>query len=457
MSAVESTETAAVFEPHNTRVDTNIKAFRLCRVFLRRYQVWIGTASALTLALASWAACCGYASLLPLAVAILIPIIMKAREPAVYCVDHQEFFAPKSWEVSHEDVISIMSTHPNVTEESKDFARRVLTHSGIGSGSALPPNLIKSLRTGEPWSANMADAREEMEFILTDIIQGLLDKTGVKPQQIDFLVLNCSFFNPTPSLSAMVSHKFGFRSDCLSYNLSGMGCSANGISMDLGRRLLEHAPLGSLCVVVSAESYARQFYSGNERSRVMSNVLFRNGATAALLTNWNSGNCKYELLDTVRAQVVKDEAIEAAWQGSDKEGLLSLCLNKSIVPVAGEALMLNLEQLLPRMSRLPKFLRYFSRSARLAPSDLPNVVDFFCIHAGGRAVIDNIMEVLNLTEKDVNPSRESLSRHGNTMSTSVWYEMGILEKTGKLRPGDSVLQIALGSGFKCNTALWLCL
>ncbi|KAF4658099.1 inositol polyphosphate kinase kcs1 [Perkinsus olseni] len=453
-----STESEATdFMGTHSRVDTTIKAFRLCRVFLRRYQVLVGTAAALTLVLALWMACCGYAGLLPLAVAILIPIIVKAREPAVYCIDHQEFFAPKSWEVSHEDIISIKSSHPNITEESKDFARRVLTHSGIRSGSALPPNITESLKTGKTWTGTMGDAREEMDCILTQIMQGLLDKTGIKGKQIDFLVLNCSFFNPTPSLSAMVSNKFGLRSDCLTYNISGMGCSANVISMDLGRRLLEHAPLGSLCVVISAESYARQFYSGNERSRVMSNVLFRNGATAALLTNWNTGNCKYELLDTVRSQVVKEEALTAAWQGTDKDGILSLCLSKSIVPVAGEALMLNLKQLLPRMSRLPTFLRPFSRSAQLAPSDLPHVVDYFCVHAGGRAVIDNIMEVLNLTEKDVHPSRESLAKHGNTMSTSVWYEMGILEKSGKLKAGDSVLQIALGSGFKCNTALWLCL
>ncbi|EER07757.1 conserved hypothetical protein [Perkinsus marinus ATCC 50983] len=454
--ATETVESAALIDPHS-RVDSRVKALRRCRAILRRYQVHIGTVAALALVLASWAVFCVHSVLLPLAVAILVPIIVKAREPAVYCVDHEEFFAPKSWEVTHEDIISIMSSHPDVTEESMNFAKRVLSQSGIRSGSALPPNITKCLETGKPWSATMEDARTEMEYILTQILQGLLDKTGVKAREIDFLVLNCSFFNPTPSLCAMVCHKFGFRSDCLTYNLSGMGCSANVISIDLGRRLLEHAPLGSLCVVISAESYARQFYSGNERSRVMSNVLFRNGATAALLTNWNTGTCKYELLDTVRAQVVKEEALHAAWQGSDKDGLLSLCLSKSIVPVAGEALALNLEQLLPRMSRLPACLRYFGRGARLVPSDLPRIVDYFCVHAGGRAVIDNIMDVLSLSEKDVHPSRESLAKHGNTMSTSVWYEMGILETSGKLKPGDSVLQIALGSGFKCNTALWLCL
>lgn len=44
-----------------------------------------------------------------------------------------------------------------------------------------------------------------------------------------------SLFSPTPSLCSMVSHKFGMRSDARTYNLSGMGCSAGVISLDLAK------------------------------------------------------------------------------------------------------------------------------------------------------------------------------------------------------------------------------
>lgn len=45
----------------------------------------------------------------------------------------------------------------------------------------------------------------------------------------------CSLFSPTPSLCSMVSHKFSMRSDARTYNLSGMGCSAGIISIDLAK------------------------------------------------------------------------------------------------------------------------------------------------------------------------------------------------------------------------------
>ena len=51
----------------------------------------------------------------------------------------------------------------------------------------------------------------------------------------------------------------------------------------------------------------------------------------------------------------------------------------------------------------------------------------------------------------------AFSRYGNTSSSSIWYEMDYVRKSMDLRKGQRVLQIAFGSGFKCNSAVWLCL
>lgn len=57
--------------------------------------------------------------------------------------------------------------------------------------------------------------------------------------QIDILVVNCSLFNPTPSLSAMIVNHFKMRSNIVSYNLGGMGCSAGVIAVGLAREQLQ--------------------------------------------------------------------------------------------------------------------------------------------------------------------------------------------------------------------------
>ena len=52
-------------------------------------------------------------------------------------------------------------------------------------------------------------------------------------------MVNCSLFNPTPSLSAMIINHFKMKSNIVSYNLGGMGCSAGVISISLAKELLQ--------------------------------------------------------------------------------------------------------------------------------------------------------------------------------------------------------------------------
>ena len=71
-------------------------------------------------------------------------------------------------------------------------------------------------------------------------VEKALAASGVRPRELDFLVVNCSLFCPTPSLAASIARRFGLRPDCRTYNLGGMGCSAGVISVDLAKQLLEN-------------------------------------------------------------------------------------------------------------------------------------------------------------------------------------------------------------------------
>ena len=62
---------------------------------------------------------------------------------------------------------------------------------------------------------------------------------GIKPEQVDILITNCSIFCPTPSLASMLINKFKFRRDVQSYNLGGMGCSIGVIAIGLVRDMLQ--------------------------------------------------------------------------------------------------------------------------------------------------------------------------------------------------------------------------
>eukprot|EP00434_Breviolum_minutum_P040088 symbB.v1.2.035616.t1/scaffold4727.1/size37773/3 len=84
-------------------------------------------------------------------------------------------------------------------------------------------------------------------------------------------------------------------------------------------------------------------------------------------------------------------------------------------------------------------------------------IDHFCIHAGGRAVIEGVQKNLKLTDRQIRPSVQTLHDWGNTSSSSIWYETDWIERFGDLHPGERILQISFGSGFKCNSAVWVAL
>jgi 3-ketoacyl-CoA synthase len=142
-----------------------------------------------------------------------------------------------------------------------------------------------------------------MQTVIFGCVRDLLTKTDTLGCDIDFLVINCSLFSPTPSLCSMVVNEFGMRADVSSYNLSGMGCSAGLISIELVRNLLLARPR-SLALVVSTENLTQNLYHGNERGFLLQNTLFRCGGAAVLMSNrWLDGpRALLKLMHVVRTQ-----------------------------------------------------------------------------------------------------------------------------------------------------------
>ena len=88
-----------------------------------------------------------------------------------------------------------------------------------------------------------------------------------------------------------------------------MGCSAGVIAVGLAQRLLAGEP-NSRALVVSTENITLNWYSGNERSMLIPNTLFRMGGAGVLLTNRPSDRwqAKYSLQHIVRVHLGGDDA-----------------------------------------------------------------------------------------------------------------------------------------------------
>lgn len=346
------------------------------------------------------------------------------------------------------------------TNENLLFQQKILERSGLGEKTYLPEAVIRV-----PPNPCMAEARREAEMVMYGAIDELLAKTHVKPKDVGILIVNCSLFNPTPSLSAMIINHYKLRGNIISHNLGGMGCSAGLISIDLAKDLLQVHP-NTYAVVISMENITLNWYFGNERSMLVSNCLFRMGGAAILLSNKRSDHrrSKYQLVHTVRTHKGSDDkCFECVFQMEDPNGKVGVSLLKDLMAVAGDALKTNITTLGPLVLPMSEQLLFFSTlvAKKLLKMKIkPYIPDFklafehFCIHAGGRAVLDEIEKNLQLSDWNMEPSRMTLYRFGNTSSSSLWYELAYTEAKGRVKRGDRTWQIAFGSGFKCNSAVW---
>ncbi|KAL6532379.1 hypothetical protein OROGR_014349 [Orobanche gracilis] len=297
-------------------------------------------------------------------------------------------------------------------EESVDFTRRVLERSGLGDGTYVIG--AKDFPPKRPFESS----RKEAEMVMFGAIDDLFAKTEVKPIDIGVVV-----------------------------------------------RLLLVQP-NTYALVMSFECVSYAYYTGKDRSKLLPNCLFRAGGAAILLSNrsYDRRRSKYELIHTLRTHKgADDRAYKCVYRDEDDEGKLGISLSRDLMAIAGETLQANITTLGPLvlpMSEQLLFLatlvarKVFKMEVKPYVPDFKLAFEHFCIHTGGRGVLDELAKNLQLGEKEMEPSRMTLYRFGNTSSSSLWYILAYVEAKGRIRKGHRVWQIGFGSGFKCNSVVW---
>ncbi|KAK6916581.1 FAE1/Type III polyketide synthase-like protein [Dillenia turbinata] len=409
--------------------------------------------------------------LIPMIVAVLIHASKMNFEDHYKLFHHLEYnlvmvlnyacyLPPSHLKVTFSQCMESSRLSGEFDESSLEFQRKILERSGLGEETYAPESMRYS-----PVRRSLAAAREETEEVMFDALDSLFANTNINLKDIGILVVNCSLFNPAPSLSSIIVNKYKLRGNIRSFNLGGMGCSAGVIAIDLAKDLLR-VHNNTYAVVVSTENITLSGYYGNKKSMLIPNCLFRVGCSAVLLSNksLDKKRAKYKLVHIVRSHCgANDKAFKCVYQEQDNDGKTGVSLSRDLMAIAGGALKTNITALgplvLPLSEQLYFFLtlvrrKFFNTNIKPYIPDFKLVFDHFCIHAGGRAVIDELKKNLALKQGHIEPSRMTLHRFGNTTSSSIWYELAYIEAKMRVRKGHRVWQIAFGSGFKCNSTVW---
>lgn len=439
------------------------------------YQLAVVVAAAMAVLQRAWTASTDLFVGLLLPVHILMVVILvsgiamlwrASRARDVYLVDYGCFLGepryriPSAMALEHARLMTDL-----IEEESADFMARLHERSGIGEETSVPD----SFRYMPPVRGVEA-SREEAELVIFSAVDKVLARTTVNPEDIDTLIVACSFTTLTPAFADVVLNKYKLRADVQSVNLSGMGCSGALICVGLAEKLLQAAPPGKHVLIIATEILSSMLYNGTKREMLVPNVLFRMGAAAMIMSN-SSERARFRLGPIVRTlTAAQDKDYRCAFQEEDDKGITGINLSKDLPVVAANALKSHVVAFCPKALPASELLRvafsilknmFLSGRAekgyyRARPA-FNKVFQHFCIHPGGRRVLYEVQRGLGLSDHDMEASHMTLHRFGNMASSSLLYELAYIEAKGRMTKGDRVCMISFSPGIDCSSVVWECI
>jgi alkylresorcinol/alkylpyrone synthase len=333
-------------------------------------------------------------------------------------------------------VATALPPHRLTHKEAADLAPRVfgddpqtrvlyrfLRNSGVESRYfCLPPEDLAA----ERGVAERADLYVGHALELAAEAAGrALEGTGLRPQDVDRLVVTSTTGEPTPSLDTRLVFELGCDpARTRPRSARGHGCA--GGAEELGEAAdWARAHPGRVALVVAVELCGLAIQPGDvSLASLAGAALFGDGAAAAVVSTEGEGP---EVLGS--GTVLWEESTHVMGWRQDAKGLF-LVLDAGVPELVGREFVPSLELAADR--------------AGVRVGDLKH----YLLHPGGSKVVTAMEDALGLERGALVHSREVLRDVGNVSSATVLFVLERFLKEWTYRSGDLALMSAMGPGFR---------
>jgi predicted naringenin-chalcone synthase len=263
-------------------------------------------------------------------------------------------------------------------------------------------------------------------------IQACLQTVDMKPSDIDFFIVCTSTGYVCPDLGSRLIGHMDFRSDVQRASMLGLGCGGALPTLQRACDFVQAYP-DRRALMLAVEICSACYFVDSSMETVVGNAICADGAAAFLLDGRSQKPSLRPAIVDFQSCIDPAQIDKVGFEHRD--GKLRIVLATEVRDVASGLVERALTPLLKRNG--------------LSQSD----IRFWVAHPGGRKVIDTIQQHFNLTDSELQFSRDVLRGYGNMSSPTVMFVLDKVMRHGDPRPGDWGVMIALGPGMAAEVAL----
>lgn len=238
-----------------------------------------------------------------------------------------------------------------------------------------------------------------------------------------------------PGLNAELIEQLNLPHDIFHTAVNFMGCNAAFHALKLGDMIAKTDEKAKV-LIVCVELCTLHFQPKNNHDNLLSNTVFGDGAAAVLIVADTQTKQKYHNEITIN-------------------GFYSVLLHKGKDLMSWNITPLNFEMVLD--AKVPEFIcdevNEIVVKAGQKLNFMPERIDNWAIHPGGKKILDTIKKQLQLSDADLRSSYQVLDRYGNMSSPTILFVLNeIMEADHK--PNETIFSIGFGPGLSIETALF---
>lgn len=326
--------------------------------------------------------------------------------------------------VTQERVYQFLSSKYKLEDEEKRLYRKILLDGPIET---------RHFGLDEDEQILLQDQDQLIERFLkygrltaTEAARKALKQAKLTSKDVGCVIVNTCTGYLCPGLSSYLAEDLCLDRSVKVVDIAGMGCGAAIPNLECAARM---TPMGNRVVLsVAVEICSATFFMEPEPDLVVSNCIFADGASAAVVTRTeNNVSRKIATLLDFESLVLPKERESLRYRSI--RGRLRNTLAKNVPIVAARSVKEVSSRILERN--------------RLLPKDIA----FWAVHPGGSLVLERIQKELKLPAGALDFSYQILRNYGNMSSPSVMFVLERILEKAKPKKSQNCLLLSFGAGF----------